>query len=159
MAQYKFSNSKQLMNGVGAYIEKALNQVAIEVLNELKHNVQSRIYDFEPYQYDRTYQVIKSISKTAVKKSSNGMYEAIIYFDSMLIEPIIYSGGTWNAHADFLGNEVDGNDIIKWLDGGTNNKFYSHIKTDFWKDTIEWVNREYSRMFKQKIQVMGITTS
>ena len=155
MATYKFKNMKQLKNTMNTYLKKTLNEVADQCLSELRDNVKENIYSWTPSKYKRTYDVLNSITRTNVE-SNSGLMTVRIYFDTNKIEPHIYSGSAWNAHADFWGNTVDGYDILNWLENGTDNEYYSHPSYSFFKDTIEWLHHEINGLFKKALQNKGL---
>lgn len=154
MATYKFKNMKQLKNTVNKYIGESLNEVADICLLELRNNVKENIYSWTPSKYKRTYEVLNSISRTKVE-SVSGMMTVKIYFDTQKIKPHVYGGNTWNAHADFWGNTVDGNDILNWLENGTENEYYSHPEYGFFKETVEFIYHEINILFKKALRNNG----
>lgn len=156
MKQYKFKNSSQMMNGLGAYLQKTLNDIADVVLEQLKTNIEGSIYSWTTKRYNRTGDVLRSISRTKVSKDNKNQYSVIIYFDVNKIQPEIRDGNTWNAHADFWGNEVSGGDLLNWLDRGTENRFYSHEGYEFMEEIFVWLDIELNYLFKEHIKKYGL---
>lgn len=156
MSTYKFSNMKQLRNTMNKYLKEILDEVANDCMSQLIINVSSSMYSWTPSRYKRTNEVLNSISRTKVE-SVNGMFVVKIYFDTAKIKPHIYSGSTWNAHADFWGNTVGGEDILNWIENGTDNKYYSHEGYEFFKETLEWVSLEINGLFRTALKNRGFT--
>jgi len=162
MAKYRFKNFSQATNYINKKIEKSLTSVSIIVMNKLKENVEKTVYSKPPLEYQRTNQVLNSISRTK-PILSGGKYTVEIYFDPLKILPII-NEHSWNAHASFSGewamsNSVSSDNLIGWLENGTpNNKYYQHPAYGFIKETVEWLRGEYLRIFKEELKKNGITT-
>lgn len=155
MKRYEFKNSKQMVNGLGIYLKKALDDVAEICMNQLKQNIEDNMYSWTPKKYKRTNQILKSISKTKTIKVNN-LYVAKVYFDAEKIKPVIREGNTWNAHADFWGNEISGSDILNWLDRGTENKYYSHEGYEFMEEIFVWLDQELNNLFREHISKYGL---
>lgn len=156
MTTYKFKNMKQFNNTVNKFLKNALDEVADQCFLELKASVSENIYSWTPSKYKRTKEVLDSITRTRVE-ANNGRFVVKIYFDTDKIQPHVYNGSAWNAHADFRGNTVDGRDILNWLENGTDNEYYSHPAYKFFSDTIEWLYGEMDVLFKKALQNNGFT--
>lgn len=137
---------------------QSLEKCADLAMDRLTQNVLDTVYDWQPKQYKRTYQLLESISRTEVAKVY-GEYVAEIYFDYKKMQPII-NDGTWNSHADFYGswvnNEQSASDLVNWLEYGTENVYYSHEAHGFLKETIEWIQKEYRKIFKAYARQCGM---
>lgn len=155
MKKYRFKNSTQMANGLGIYVQKALNDACDECMLQLKTNIENSMYSWTPQQYKRTDQVIKSISRTKVVKNGNS-YTATVYFDTKKIVPVINQGSQWNAHADFWGNSVSGSDILNWLDRGTENDYYSHEGYEFMEEIFVWLDKELNSLLKKYLSKHGL---
>lgn len=156
MAIYKFSNMKQLKNTMNKFLKQVLSEVADECIAKLIENVNDTMYEWTPSRYKRTNEVLKSISRTKVE-DINGISVVRVYFNTSKIKPHVYAGSTWNAHADFWGDTVSGEDILNWIESGTKNKYYSHDGYEFFKETLEWVNSEINILFKESLRNKGFT--
>ena len=154
MAKYQFRNMKQLKNGIDVQIKNILNNLTNDVYNELYNNVKENIYEWQPSKYSRTMQVLESISKTKILHTGSG-YKVYIYFDVDKIVPEYRMPNEWNAHASFDNSEVDGNDLLGWLEYGTDSMFYSHSESKFYRDTLEWLYYEFNTMVKTKLIKCG----
>ena len=78
-----------------------------------------------------------------------------VYFNPQKIVPKIYEGAKWNAHADFWGNSIEAHTLIKWLEEGTNNKYYSHEGYGFFKDTVEFIQSNLNEMVRTELIKLG----
>lgn len=155
MANYKFTNTKQIEKYLEKQIIKALTEVADVVRQRLYDTVKNRLYDaWTPSQYKRTMELLKCISHTKVKKVY-GSYVVNIYYDTKKIHPYVSDDARWNKHADFWGEDVS-EYIPLWIEYGTDNQYFSHDGILAVEDTLEWISREYNRLFKEALLYKGI---
>ena len=153
LAQYKFSNKEQL--------KKYLEKIAIDGLRYcagraeimLKRLLKKRLYDaYDQSMYDRTYELLNSISHSEVIKENNNSYYVEIYYDTDEIrsyprkEDGLFSY-KWGQHTSFDGEDTS-EWIPLWIEEGTDNQYYSHKGTHSIEDTKEWLSKEYNRLFR-----------
>lgn len=157
VAKFNFSNFKQLELYMEKKIIQTLDKCADLAMDRLTQNIIDSVYDWQPKQYERTYQLLESVSRTEVKKIYD-RYVVEIYFDYKKMQPIIVEN-KWNKHADFYGNwiqnEQSASDLINWLEYGTENKWFSHDEHRFYRDTLEWIQKEYRKIFKAYAKQSG----
>lgn len=152
MIKDNFSNLNQLNRYMDQLVKKSLEYCAWRTENVLKQLLEERLYDFyDPKMYDRTYELLKSISHSDVIKSSNGSYFVEIYYDIDKIRsyPRIQNKmltHKWGQHTDFYDDDVS-MWIPKWIEFGTDNKYFSHKGTNSMEDTKKWISKEYNRLF------------
>lgn len=157
MAKYTFQNKKQLLTTLNNQFKKTLDNVAKRCLEELEERVARNMYEhYTPTVYRRTIDIFDSISKTEVIRDKNEFLVAV-YFNPQKIVPKIYEGAKWNAHADFWGNPIEAHTLIKWLEEGTNNKYYSHEGYEFFKDTVEFIQSNLNEMVRTELIKLGFT--
>lgn len=120
----------------------------------LKRLLEERLYKAcTPSMYDRTYELLDSISHSEVIKLNNDTYYVEIYYDTDKIRsyPRKENGlftYKWGQHTSFDGEDVS-MWIPKWIEEGTpNNKFYQHEGTNSVEDTKKWLEKEYNRLFR-----------
>lgn len=156
MAQkFNFSTYRQLEMYMENRLKKILNECAREAMEELKANIEENLYSWTPRKYERTRMFIDSVSKTKATKVGD-RYECKIYYDTDKIRSIIRMPNSWNAHANF-DNEWIGDELIYWLEYGTpDNPYYQHPEYGFVRETLEWLQTEYKKMFKDKARKYGV---
>ena len=151
MATYNIRNFKQLESYMNRVIRKCLIYCAGRTEMMLRRLLEERLYDFEPVMYERTYELLNSITQSEVVKLSNGTYYVEIYYDTDKIRayPRENDGLSykWGQHTSFDGEDVS-EFIPLWIEKGTNNPYYSHKGTDSMEDTKKWIEQEYNRLFK-----------
>ncbi|MEG2546338.1 MAG: hypothetical protein RSA51_07245 [Niameybacter sp.] len=156
MGTYRFSSYKQLKKYVDAKLVSVLDEIADEVLYELKASVEDHLYSWEPKKYERTGWLLESITRSKVALSF-GEYKVSIYYDTNVLQPVLREDA-WNAHADFWGEWV-GEDLVWWLEKGTpDNPYYQHPEYAFIRDCTEWISGEYHEKFKKKLEARGLLT-
>lgn len=155
MAIHKFNNIKSLFAYMDNKIKRSLDDIGKEVMAKLRYNVNHSVYDWTPARYERTRQVLESISRLEAAWAG-GRYVAEVYFDPMKIRPIIQSG-KWNAHASFGGRwamgDIAGSNLIAWLERGTpDNPYFQHEAHGFIKETVGWIEGEYLMLFRRELE-------
>lgn len=163
-----FKNLDEYFKYVKKQIKSVLEQIAEEVRKELYDTVNDNLYKtYNPKQYQRTYELLNSISKTEIKENSDGEYYVVIYYDTdkILAYPSLSNltgdkneyGSLWGQHADFYGNDVS-EYIPLWIEHGTsgvNNPY--HRKGIYAIDEVkEWIEKEFNNRFKKKLLARGI---
>lgn len=161
MAKYLFKNKNQVFKYMDKKIIEILNKCSDLALEKLTQNVLDTVYDWQPKQYERSYQLLESISRTEVRKVY-GRYVVEIYFDYKKMQPII-NDGKWNSHADFYGNwinnEQSASDMVNWLEYGVDpehNQYYAQKAHGFLKMTIEDLQKNYRKIFKAYAKQCGV---
>ena len=138
-------------------IKPILSEIADKTLIELKNTVQEKLYDsYTPKLYERTYELLDSISKTKVYQE-DGFYKVKIFYDTDKIFPHIRSAKEgYNAHALW-----DGTDISDSIPFMVEYEYpYGEYKTENGihaiDDVKDWINREFNKLFIKKLKEKGI---
>lgn len=152
MAKYNFSNKNQLRRYLEKMVIDGLNYCCYRAEAMLKKLLQERLYDaYDPKMYDRTFELIDSISHSEVIKVNNTYYVEIFYDDDMIRSYPRKENGLytykWGQHTSFDNEDVS-HWIPLWIEEGTDNKYYSHKGTHSIEDTREWLSKEYNRLFR-----------
>lgn len=128
----------------------------------LRKLLEERQYDaYDPKMYDRTFELLNSISHSEVIRLNNNTYFVEIYYNTDKIRSYPRETGTfgqyikWGQHSDFK-NE----DVSQWIplfieDGTPNNPYYQHEGTHSMEDTKEWLKKEYNRLFRIALSKYG----
>lgn len=157
----EFSNWNDLLKYLDKQVEINLEKIGKEIADVLKHYVNENWYkDHQPEYYDRTMDILNSISVTKAKPIKNG-YEVKIYFDESKIRMIEYDG-LFNAHMSINGDASYSSWsipqwVVYWMNYGQNSPIYSYDGVNFLEDTIEWTqddNYHINRM-KELLEVKG----
>lgn len=144
------------------YVKKAqgkiLEEIAEETRQELHDTVWKKLYEaYTPKVYQRTYELLDSISKTEVKENSNGEYYVIIYYDTDKIFPHVYDGFP-NAHATSKGVDIS-NEIPHMVEYDYSyGKYKDNNGIHAMDDVKKWIEIEFNKLFKQKLLQRGIKT-
>lgn len=111
------SNWPQLKIIIGALLKECLEEIALETGKELQKYVQTEWYEAHaPEFYNRTYQLLNSITDSKVEQNGNS-FKVSIYFDHESIVPNFLGDGGFNEHMGFDGAPfVDG--LIETIEEG-----------------------------------------
>lgn len=123
-----FDNLGALLKDIGENILTSnLEIIGEEIKQKLRDNVDKLWYStFTPYQYERTFEYINSISVSKAKRIENG-YEVVIFFDTDKINPYPPPApGKWSKHQSIT-NAQDVSEMIPiWIEEGQNSPIYSY---------------------------------
>lgn len=161
MGKYQFSNKEQLRRYLEKMVKDGLEYCAWRAESMLIKLLEERQYDaYDPKMYDRTFELLNSISHSEVIKVNN-LYYVEIYYDTDKIRSYPRQEGAfgqyvkWGQHTDF-GNEDVSEFIPKWIEKGTpNNPYYKHKGTHSMEDTRDWLKHEYNRLFRIALKKYG----
>lgn len=158
MATYNFNNYKQLEKYMNKMIIDGLEYCAWRAESMLKQLLKERLYDFyEPSMYDRTFELLNSITHGNIIKLNNNTYYIEVFYDTDKIrsyprkENGLYTY-KWGQHTSFQNEDVS-EWIPTWIESGTNNKYYSHKGTKSMEDTKKWISNEYNRLFRLALKL------
>lgn len=156
------------MQGLEKYIkltlEQALKEVARDTAEFLSQTVQADIYRKpESDYYARTYEFLKSITQSNVKRVGNNM-EIEVYFDPDKINPYPvrdYKPDMFNAHMSLDGEtSYGGKSIGEWLVGWLEEGYSGGVRPPqpplhFIQDTREWLNEELNDILNKAFRRAG----
>lgn len=140
-------------------MQKAVDSAAEKTIDYLTNYIIENWYEeYEPRRYQRTYDFLKSVSKTETTVSGRGNNKVIcmIYFDTNKIIPRYYGKGHLNAHTDNFGRSI-AEDIPKMIENGS--WFYGRGETEglgSMKATIEMLERDFPKMVEKELKKMGL---
>ena len=137
------SLKKYVASQVADTARKNLNKV---VLEELKKFVKLLVYSrYNPSQYDRTYQLLNSVTIGDVIEDGKHI-TCSVYFDPNKIKPA-FADNFWNQHRSVFDYDTDKkhnspiNEMIPYyINYGTSSPVYSHDETLFLEETIKSLN-------------------
>lgn len=157
LATYNFSNTNQLKKYMDKMSREGLEYCAWRAENMLRKLLEDRLYDlYDPIMYDRTFELLNSISHSDIIKLNNGTYCVEIYYDVSKIRSYPRTTGgltyNWGQHTSFNNEDVS-RWIPKWIELGTDNKYYSHEGTHSMEDTKKWISKEYNRLFRLALKI------
>lgn len=155
----KFNSLKDMNKYVNSQMKEiAQDQLAEKILLTLRDFVESTVYANEPNQYERTYQLLNSLT-IGKAKAIGTIITCSVYFDADKITQSIATN-RWNQHMSIYGYERRGgepiNELIPYfLNDGTDSPIYSHESHDFVEKTIESLNngslrQELIKFLKQR---------
>lgn len=135
-----FSNLKDLYSySVKSTIECA-DDILDKIVEVLRDFTKVNVYQkYSPKEYDRTFELINSISKRNFKKIGKNMYVAEVFFDDKKIRAR-ESDGFWNFHMS-----VDNIDISAslpfWIEFGTNGSLWDRDGAFMVKETERFLQK------------------
>lgn len=146
-------NTKQLEAAMDKLMRKALDRTSEEVELLISHFLQLWYDDYSPHKYKRTYQFLKSCTRTKVAKRGD-RYESRIYINYKKMHHILYVGSEYSRpfkpseeynivqYANFgihgIGHGVPGDTQLKFWDDALKemnntdyivNCFYDYLKS------------------------------
>jgi hypothetical protein len=145
----KFTSIKTLFKYIEPIIQYNLEKIAGEIKDVLKNTVQIDWYNSHtPKNYERTNQLIDSISVTKAEKI-NGGYRVEIYFDESKILPQPSTKeGYFPAHMNITDGEnyFDGKSygelLPQWIEYGQNSSIHSYEGVRPVGQTRDWVEED-----------------
>lgn len=128
-----FSSFSQLKQAIEKQTEKALQDDVSRVIKEgLQTHVLDNIYNASsPKNYERTYELLRSIEVANVKKNGN-VFEVQVYFNPNFTHESWYGSKKLGINA---GEKISMTHISQWLDEGRN-IFTPHTE-GFMSETIK----------------------
>jgi len=136
---------------------RAVDLAAEDVINELMMYIQKNWYDaYDPQSYKRTYDFIRSASKTEATITGNNEVVSMIYFDTSKIKAQIRPGGELNAHASFDGTST-AEMIPAWIERGHNFLGRGYEKLNSLEETAHKLENKFPRIVQRKLKDMGLT--
>lgn len=125
-----FNNLNKLFSHINKQIEKSMTGVGEEARKILSDYMEREWYNsYSPSNYERSWELLNSISVSSPKKISN-TWQVEIYFDTTKIHPYSTPDGEWNKHMSLNGDtSYNGKSIsewlIEWIEYGQNSPIYS----------------------------------
>lgn len=120
MTKY-FNNYKDLQKHLEKQLEKALqDDIARMVYNIVQEYILQTVYGETPEVYDRTWEFLRALSISKVKKVGDE-YQVEIFIDSDKINVYPPADGYWGKHSSIDGSSF--NEQLPWvLEYGSNGK-------------------------------------
>jgi len=123
------------LSSTGKYIEKAIiasleHEVSSLVEDTLRKYLYERLYSYSPKVYERTYELMNSITRSKAIKTANG-YEIEVYFDT----DKIHGNSLTGQHYEY-GKDIS--EYIPWMaEDGVIQPLTSNHRGGFVEATIE----------------------
>jgi hypothetical protein len=120
------------LNALFKYMEKTqpidLEKLGNEIKGWLRNNVRVLWYErsYTPKFYERTFELIESITCSKAKKIGNGEYQVKIYFDTDKINPYSGENGMWSQHQSITNGADVSSFIPLWIEEGQNSSIFSY---------------------------------
>ena len=143
----EFKSLKDMQNYIASQMkEVAKKELSKVVFTELKKFVKQNVYSaYNPSQYDRTYQLLNSVTIGELESSGKSIV-CSVYFDPNKIKPA-FADNFWNQHRSVFDYDTDKkhnapiNEMIPYyMNYGTDSPVYSHDETLFLEETIKSLN-------------------
>lgn len=146
------------------YIEEFIKKIGKEVYEILYHEVQTEWYqrngvNWSPSDYERTLQLLSSITISPIFKK-NGGYFVKIYYDTDKIHPMLGTDEKpWTRHMSVTKKEDVSEAIPHWIEEGNNNSsIYAYEGVHPVKNTLEQLDEDKHLLtrFKELFELKGI---
>ncbi|MDD4779013.1 MAG: hypothetical protein PHT02_00220 [Tissierellia bacterium] len=167
MSNKGFVNLDKIINKFMKQIEESvivdLNKIGEEVKGVLRNNVRVLWYErngmnWEPQDYERTYQLIDSITCKKVIKIGN-KYQVEIFFDTDKIQPMYGTDDKhWTRHMSVVNYSDVSEAIPLWIEEGNNNsRIYSYEGVHPVQETKEWIKNDnyIKERLKELLEMQG----
>ena len=112
-----FNNLKSLYLYIQDQVQDSLKEVSKLIQEEVKQYIEINLYNEPTQSYQRTRELLESISVRPISEGGN-VIEFEIYYDTTKINPYINNDSIWNAHADIDGKDVSSL-VPLWVEEGT----------------------------------------
>ena len=153
MAGKIFKNWSQLERFLEREIEINLQKIGTEIASVLRNYVYLNWYaDHTPKYYERTMEVLNSISVKPVKKNGN-KYEVEIFFDKnkiSMVESNYYVPSHLKRfhhhmsvdYSKSYNGQTIAEWVVYWMNYGQNSSLHSYSGVGFLEETIEWTKED-----------------
>lgn len=148
---YRWSQFNQVYNKI---MENSLPMIANKISETLKYYLKTNWYmGHQPQYYQRTYEVLNSITIGKVNKKGKNQWDILIYFDSNKINSELSDFAIpdgfirLNHHMSVNGETMYGGAsigswVVYWMNYGQNSKIYGYVGTHFLEDTVKFTRRD-----------------
>lgn len=148
-----FYDISSLASKLAVDIRNAIMKEAFDACkNALIDQISRTVYTGKPAEYVRTMELLKAVDITNISVSGGQASFTLLINATKLGVHIRHD--TWNAHADFKGNDVR-ESIPLWLDEGTNNKYYSHEAHGFFDKTYDQLDTQLVGVMVRALRSKG----
>lgn len=136
------------------YAGETIKQVLIDSTKRMWYSEHS------PEQYQRTYDILNSISLDAVKTGKGG-YTATVYFDEDKIRMQAADG--WNQHMSVDGSTSYGGRpiaswVVEWVSFGQNSSIFSYEGGGHIQATQEFAKADAVYLIEESLRKAGFET-
>jgi hypothetical protein len=162
----RFKSMKSLFKFLENDIEKGLREVAIVISGKLQDFLQKNWYNAHtPQSYERTYQLINSVSISDVEDNGNA-FEVKVFFDSNKMNPIpapsadMFPSYTNVTNGDTYWNGVSLSILVPYfVEQGQSSSIHSYKGVGSVEKTIKWARsgKFLSKAVKESLQKSGIS--
>jgi hypothetical protein len=138
------SSLSELNKIIELAIIQNIQKIGEEIKGVLRHFVQENWYNrsYEPQQYERTFQLIDSLTVSPVKINGNE-YSVQIYYDTDKILPMDgTSDKPWTRHKSIVTQTPSGVYLPLWIEEGQDSSIFSFEGVHPVQDTIDWVEED-----------------
>lgn len=144
----------QLKNDILDSLRNKISEICMRVVKDyLLKNVYHSYIPQGDYSYDRTYELMDSVSVGNFKLGYKyATFE--IFMDTSKINPYETSGTDWNQHAD-----VDGDDMSEyipmWIEEGTEGGLWERKGAHYMQDSFVQLSNELPSMLERALKNEG----
>lgn len=155
----RIKNKAELQKIIRDAAKVSVAHFAEKIADEYRNNIETMWYDTydpNPESYERTYQLLDSVS---IENTNNG---SLVYLDTDKIR-LYAEHPEWNAHMGWDGEEVE--NLPKMLNDGTQgnpmgNNPRAEYAGGFIDETNDWIKSELKHVIRDELeQNLGISAS
>ena len=153
MADVDINNlEKYLLN----CLTRSVDVVAENSLKILTDYIQKNWYNsYDPKNYERTYDFLRSASKTETTQNGKDSVKCLIYFDRSKIKARFYGKGQLNPHASFSGADVS-ESIPAWIESGHNFIGRGYEQLGSMDAMFDYLEKNFAKMVQKELKKMGL---
>jgi hypothetical protein len=139
-------------------LKQCLEEIALQTAKELQKHVQTEWYEaHSPQFYDRTYQLLNSITNSNIEQKGN-KFIVSIYFDHTMITPNFLGNNGFNEHMGFDGIPFVGG-LIETIEEGNlspHSPSYARNGIHMVEKTAYWLSTNLLKISKEVFRKYGI---
>jgi hypothetical protein len=161
MANKTFTSLDKLMKYLENDIIYSLGIVAEDIKKIIRDYVEKEVYQkYEPYEYNRTYELLNSLDISEIKKTGN-IYSFSVFFNPEKIN-MYNTDDKWSQHKSVFGYEswhgMQLNELIPWfIENGTENSLWDRdgiYSIEYVRERLEKTD-EHLKKIKQILKSKG----
>jgi hypothetical protein len=156
-----FNNVSDLMNFIKQKTSENLeNTVGLKVKEILREYADTLLYQAqEPEDYERTRDLINSITVSKVNNIGNGKFKIYVFFDPSKIIPRETEGNHWNQHMSTDGYNTDESANIPFYMEYGHGGLYIQEPLKFTEYAYKYLNEngDHIRELQRKLNSIGIS--
>lgn len=134
------NSDEELINAILNELKIVISKVIKDFTNDLKENIENKIYANDSSFYDKTYQILNSVINPIVEIRGNSIIAKLGINSSIIKSEIVKDNNKFNRHASVdnssIWNGIPINEaVLAWWDKGANG-IVPTPNTEYWKSVF-----------------------